>query len=199
MGDFFGPKIHIVQKIPQLTDNTTMNLVFIYGPPAAGKLTVAKKLSSETGYTLFHNHLTYDFIHGIFGNTNTDDLNHRVRLEVFRQAVKSDISGMIFTFVYGRGLDEGFVKSVVDIVESAHGNVYFVQLICDKKVLYKRVINASRKDYKKITDPSALDEMLNKYDILSTIPVEIHPTLVIDNTDKDATEVSQLIKSTYLL
>lgn len=182
-----------------MADNIIMNLVFIYGPPAVGKLTVAKELASATGYKLFHNHLTYDFIHGIFGDINTDDLNHRVRLEIFKQAVESDIPGMIFTFVYGYGLDEAFVKSVIDTVESSGGHVYFVQLICDKEMLYQRVTQESRKNFKKITDSSALDEMFKKYDILTTLPSEIHPTLVIDNTNQDAVEVSQFIKTTYLL
>ena len=43
-----------------------MNLVFIYGPPAVGKLTVAKELSLITGYPLFHNHLTRDLVHELF-------------------------------------------------------------------------------------------------------------------------------------
>jgi len=33
-----------------------MRLVFIYGMPATGKLTVAKELVDITGYALFHNH-----------------------------------------------------------------------------------------------------------------------------------------------
>ncbi len=198
MGDFLLFRI-IVQIIPQLADNTNMNLVFIYGPPASGKLTVATELAATTGYKLFHNHLTYDFIHGIFGDINTDDLNHRVRLEIFKQAVKSDVPGMIFTFVYGFGLDEDFIKSVINVVESPGGHVHFVQLVCDKNVLYQRVVQDSRKNFKKITNTSALDEMLGKYDILTTIPSEIHPSLVIDNTNKEAVEVSQIIKTTYLL
>lgn len=176
-----------------------MNLVFIYGPPAAGKLTVAKELAELTGYKLFHNHLTYDFIHGIFGDINTDDLNHRVRLEIFKQAVASKIPGMIFTFVYGYGLDEDFIKSVISVVEPDGGHVNFVHLLCDKKVLYERVIQDSRKKFKKITDITALDEMLNKYDILTTLPSEIHPSLVVDNTNQGAVDVAQLIKKTYLL
>jgi shikimate kinase len=39
----------------------TMPIVFIYGPPAAGKLTVAKELSAVTGYKLFDNHVTIDW------------------------------------------------------------------------------------------------------------------------------------------
>lgn len=113
-----------------------MNLVFIYGPPASGKLTVAQELVKLTGYLLFHNHLTHDYIHGIFGNIDIKDLNHRIRLEVFKQAVESKVPGMIFTFVFGYGLDENFVKSVKDIVESPGGHVYFIQLSCNKEELY---------------------------------------------------------------
>lgn len=34
-----------------------MRLIFIYGLPATGKLTVAQELAKRTGYKLFHNHL----------------------------------------------------------------------------------------------------------------------------------------------
>jgi hypothetical protein len=35
-----------------------MDLVFLYGPPAAGKFTVGRELAAITGFGLFHNHLT---------------------------------------------------------------------------------------------------------------------------------------------
>lgn len=37
-----------------------MKLLFIYGPPASGKLTVAREPAALTGYRLFHNHLVVD-------------------------------------------------------------------------------------------------------------------------------------------
>ena len=37
-----------------------MNLIFIWGPAASGKLTVGQKLSQLTGIPLFHNHLVVD-------------------------------------------------------------------------------------------------------------------------------------------
>ena len=43
-----------------------MNLVFIYGPPGVGKLTVAKELAGLTGYKLFHNHLSIDWVLPVF-------------------------------------------------------------------------------------------------------------------------------------
>jgi len=35
-------------------------LVFIVGPPAVGKMTVGRELSSLTGFPFFHNHLTIE-------------------------------------------------------------------------------------------------------------------------------------------
>ncbi len=34
-----------------------MQLVYLYGPPGVGKLTVARELVALTGFKLFHNHL----------------------------------------------------------------------------------------------------------------------------------------------
>ena len=39
-----------------------MKLIFIYGLPATGKLTVAVELAAMTGYKLFHNHLVVDLL-----------------------------------------------------------------------------------------------------------------------------------------
>jgi len=41
-------------------------VIFIYGPIAVGKLTVAKILSKKLGYTLAHNHHINDFVDEIF-------------------------------------------------------------------------------------------------------------------------------------
>lgn len=43
-----------------------MKLIFIYGPPAVGKFTVARELASLTGFKLFDNHLTIDVVTSIF-------------------------------------------------------------------------------------------------------------------------------------
>src|SRR5262245_57362571 len=43
-----------------------MRLIFIYGAPAAGKLTVARELAALTGFALFHNHLVVDAVASVF-------------------------------------------------------------------------------------------------------------------------------------
>jgi len=37
-----------------------VDLVLLHGPPASGKLTIAKELSVLTEARVFHNHLTLD-------------------------------------------------------------------------------------------------------------------------------------------
>ena len=43
-----------------------MRLTFLYGTAAAGKLTVARRLSALTGDALFHNHLVVDAVAAVF-------------------------------------------------------------------------------------------------------------------------------------
>jgi tRNA uridine 5-carbamoylmethylation protein Kti12 len=47
-----------------------MKLIFIYGPPAVGKLTVAEELVKLHDYRLFHNHLTLDLVRNIYPEFN---------------------------------------------------------------------------------------------------------------------------------
>ena len=57
-----------------------MNLIFIYGPPATGKLTIATELAALTGYTLFHNHPSLNLAREIFPDFDDKllDLVHEI-------------------------------------------------------------------------------------------------------------------------
>ena len=94
---------------------TYMNLIFLYGPPASGKLTIAEELSSKTGYKLFHNHLTQDLAGEIYPDFGPQrfGLAARIRLDVFEYAAKSG-TDLIFTFVYsGDEDDKQFVADAI--------------------------------------------------------------------------------------
>lgn len=176
-----------------------MNLIFIYGAPATGKLTVATELAKLTGYKLFHNHLTVDLVDSFFefGSEQANRLSSKFRLEMFKEAAKAKIQGIIFTFVYAKGLDDKFVQQVIDTVTSYHGKVLFVLLKCDKEELLKRVEEESRKDYKKIHEPEKLKELFEKYDMFSPVPQQ--ESLIIDNTNLSPQEVTTQIIQTYNL
>lgn len=61
-----------------------MNLIFIYGPPATGKLTIANELSSLTGLPVFHNHLTRDIVKSLY----PENLQENYRLvDILREDV----------------------------------------------------------------------------------------------------------------
>jgi shikimate kinase len=160
-----------------------MNLIFIYGAPAVGKLTVAKELASKTGYKLFHNHLTVDLVRSLFdyGTEQAVKLSSKFRLEMFEEAAKANISGVIFTYVYAKGLDDESVQEIIERVEGAGGNVFFVLLKAEKDELLKRVEEESRKEYTKVHTAKELEELLEKYDMASPVPQK--ESLIIENTN----------------
>lgn len=81
-----------------------MKLIFIYGAPAVGKLTVARELEKQTGFKVFHNHLTIDAIEPVFdfGTKSFWKLVHRIRLETISEAALENVN-LIFTFCYAKG------------------------------------------------------------------------------------------------
>lgn len=169
-----------------------MKLVIIYGPPAVGKLTVAKELAALTGYKLFHNHLTVDLVESIF-KFGTPLFWKKVRFlreYLFSEAAKNNIN-LIFTFVYAKGEDDEIVNKFIDIVESNGGEVCLVQLKTSVDELKKRIVKKDRKQFKKMIKINSLEKWLKKYDLFSSVPgVE---SLVIKNTNLSPKEVASQI------
>ncbi len=176
-----------------------MKLIFIYGPPATGKLTVAKELAKLTEYKIFHNHLTVDLVGSIlkFGTKTFFDLSSKFRMEMFEAAAKEKISGLIFTFCYAHPEDDKFVKDVKKIVEKYGGKVDFVQLCCEKSELKQRVKCESRKNFDKIKTIKRLNSCLGKWDLY--MPIPFVKSLCIDNTRISAKQVAKRIKTHYKL
>jgi len=141
-----------------------MKLIFIYGPPASGKLTIAEELSKLTGISLFHNHLTRDLVQDIYGDEleANYDLVDKLRIDVFEYCAQKG-KDLIFTYVYGGlgGDEETIIKDQVDAVESHGGKVEFVELVANEEELLRRVGNESRSKHKKLLDPNVLQKFLN--------------------------------------
>ena len=79
-------------------------LCLVYGPPAVGKLTVAKEIAARTGYRLVHNHVSIDPVLSILGWE--DDAFFRtvgdVRAVLFDAAAREGVS-IVATYAYARG------------------------------------------------------------------------------------------------
>ena len=128
-----------------------MKLVFLHGPPAVGKLTVARELGRLTGFRLFHNHLAVDLVSSLFpfGSEPFVTLREQIWLAAFEQAARNNVS-LIFTFNPERTVREGFVQETIDVVEAAGGQVIFVGLTCAEGELERRIEGASRKEFGKL-------------------------------------------------
>jgi len=181
-----------------------MKLVIIYGPPATGKLTVAKELSKITGYKVFHNHLTVDLVYSIFpsGTRAYSDLVEKIRLYAIESAAENKIKGMIFTLVYGVETHGGktedlFIKKIIKKVKKYKGQVLFVKLSCEEKELERRLKYPSRKAFKKINDIRIINSIKKKFNLDAIIPFVENQT--IDNTSLPPQKVARMIKKHYKL
>lgn len=175
-----------------------MKLIVFYGPPAAGKYTIAKAVAEKLGFKLFHNHLTVDLLKSVlpFGTPGFFRLSQKIRLEIFEEAAKQKIEGVIFTFVYEKDTDDSFIQKMVDVVKSNGGDVIFIQIYCEKETLLKRVKEESRKQFQKVKSEEGLASMLESGEMMSAI--SFVESTKIDNTDltvdETITKVLETIK-----
>ena len=128
-----------------------MNLVFLHGAPAVGKLTVARELATLTDARLFHNHLTVDLVGALFpfGSEPFILLREKIWLAAFAEAARNNVS-LIFTFNPERTVRKRFIQDTLDVVEAAGGQVLFVELTCAEDELERRLEDASRKEFGKL-------------------------------------------------
>jgi hypothetical protein len=129
-----------------------MYCVFIHGPAAAGKLTVATALRARSGLPLFHNHLAVDAALSLFefGSLGFVRLREAIWMAAFREAAESGRS-FIFTFSPEASVPPAFVGAAVDVVKRAGGKVLFVALTCSETVIEERIEAVSRSAFRKLT------------------------------------------------
>lgn len=136
-----------------------MKLIFLYGPAACGKLTVAKALAALTNYPLFHNHLALDAVTSVFpfGSVPFVRLRSLYWLSMFEEAARQD-RPLIFTFAPERTVPASFIEEARAAVEGHGGEVCFVELQVSPEGQMQRVENPDRKASKKIHSREVLQK-----------------------------------------
>lgn len=173
-----------------------MKLVFIYGPPAAGKLTVADALGRLTTFAVWDNHLSIDCLLPLFpfGSKSLSRLAGDFRVDVLEECAREQID-VIFTFVYANPGDAPYVERIFTAVESHGGTVCPVQLLCDAKTQERRVVHEDRARRNKVRSVELIREMNAEYDLRSPIPGR--PSLTIDTTDTLPDDAAREIAEHY--
>ena len=165
--------------------------ILLYGPPAAGKLTVARCLESRYGLRVLDNTATIEVALRLFefGTTPFNALVHRLRFELAAAAAGAGLD-VVSTFVYAHPADREYVDGLVETVGTAGGRVAFVQLLPPPPVLEQRVTESSRAEVHKLRDPGVLRSILERHDLRTPVNPD---DLSIDNSDVPPEAVAAMI------
>ena len=130
-----------------------MDVVFLHGPPAAGKLTTARALERLTGFPVFHNHLVVDLLTGFFpfGTDAFVRLRERFWLDVLVEAAGLDRS-LTFTYAPDTTVPAGVPARVVEAVGAHGGRVRFVRLLVSTPEQERRLVLPDRREWHKLDD-----------------------------------------------
>jgi hypothetical protein len=170
-----------------------MKLIFLFGMPGVGKLTVAREVAELAGFRLFHNHLTVDLVGSLFefGSQPFVELRETVWLASFARAVEAGIDGLIFTFAFDRTVRESFVGRVRETVETKGGEVLFVELRCSPAELERRIAHPSRRAFGKLNSVDFFRELSEAGAFVDPgVPPE---RLVLDTTEVSARDAAKII------
>ncbi len=173
-----------------------MKLIFIYGPPAVGKLSVATELGRLTSFAVFDNHLSIDCVLPVFGygTSSLSKLSGLIRLAVIEEAAREDVD-LVFTFVFAFPEDVSFVERICAAVETHGGSVCVVQLVCNAAMQEERVLSPDRARRKKARSVDLVRDWNGRYDFRTPIPER--PGLRIDNTTLSPSETARRIADHY--
>jgi hypothetical protein len=137
-----------------------MQLLFLYGPPASGKLTIGRLITERTGMALFHNHLVVDAVAAVFpfGSEAFVRLRERFWLETIAAAAATGRS-LVFTFAPEPTVAPDFPERLSQVVTAAGGDVLPVALDLDGPEQERRLVATDRSAFGKLRSVALLREL----------------------------------------
>ncbi len=186
-----------------------MKLVILFGPGAVGKMTVGQELAKITELKLFHNHMSLELANQFFdwSTTGFKQIDRLIRFGIFDIVAKSDLEGLIFTFVWvvNEQKEEDYIDSIVEIFQKENAEIYYVELYADLEERLRRNKHEDRLNEKPSKRDTAFTEKMilhheSKFK-LNTEEGDLpnKEILKIDNTHLSAAEVASQIKDFYSL
>lgn len=184
-------------------------LLFVVGPPAVGKMTVAQAVAERTGLRLFHNHLSIELAlrYFDFGTPAFHRISGSIRRQVVEEVAASDLPGLVFTYVWA--FDQPEEADAVDAYarpfRERGGRVLFLELEASQSVRLRRNVGETRlaeKPSKRNLESSrhSLLEFDERYRLNSGgVYDDRADWMRIDNTDLSAADVADRVVEHFSL
>jgi hypothetical protein len=111
-----------------------VTLLFVFGPPAVGKMTVGRAIADASDFRLFHNHHVLEPLLDVFdfGTPPFNRLLEEFRLRVLEEASLS-ATDLVYTLVWGLDLpeDSAYLRRHLRPFVDAGQRIAFVELYAD--------------------------------------------------------------------
>jgi len=132
--------------------NNKMNpkVIIIIGPPAVGKYTIGKMLSTTCNYRFLHEHQVLDIASALFGENPTERTTYyfKLKLDIFSDFIKYNTANqsIITTFVHLFDNDyyNHFITSFLNMFQKNNYDVYVIELEASYEERIIRNINEDR-------------------------------------------------------
>ena len=183
-----------------------MTLLFVFGPPAVGKMAVGRAIAEASDFRLFHNHATIEPLLDVFdyGTPAFLRLNGEMRHRILEEAAAADVN-LVQTYAWA--LDEpedaAAVEAYLQIFLDADREVRLVELYADLDTRLARNGTEYRLSEKKSKRDLAWSDdnvrSLEQYQLNTGVPsvgdavIARHPHLRITNTDRSPEDVAAAV------
>ena len=150
----------------------TRRVILLHGPPACGKLTIARRLAEGMASVILHNHLTFNLARQLFeiGDQRLLDLHRELRLVMLKHALAPTTAGatpvpdIILTLVYSEPDSIANLAEITRTVQESGAELRPFYLQCSEQTLLRRVESADRKKEGKLHTPDRLQTLLAQND-----------------------------------
>ena len=180
-----------------------MTLLFVFGPPAVGKMTVGRAIADASDFRLFHNHHVLEPLLDVFdyGTPPFNRLLNEFRFRVLEEAAGAGID-LVYTLVWGLDLpeDAAYVQEHIRPFVDGGQTVAFLELYADLETRLARNSTPYRLSEKKSKrDLAWSDENVRgmercQMNTGAASPADellgAHPHLRIDNTHRSPEDVA---------
>ena len=168
-------------------------VIFLFGRPGVGKLTVGELLAAETGYRLLHNHSVVDLVTSLFsfGSPPFVALREKLWLDAVDACLAAKQSGVIMTFAPESTVTDDFIPALTARVTARGGVLRFIELRCSEAELEIRLKADSRERFGKLRDVYQFRKLdkAGAFDRPEMPPAE----MVVDTTNTNPRESARLI------